>query len=67
MEQAEIREIKSGYLAVGNGWAVQGATREEALGHFHEAVESRRQIDARVLPERTLTVAASPNGTQRPS
>ncbi len=39
--------IKNGWAALGDGWAVHGHTREEALENFRKAEEKHREIDAR--------------------
>lgn len=46
-EEPRLRPIKGGWAASGRGWAVHGATREEAAQRFHAAVEQHRVIAAR--------------------
>jgi len=43
MENPRLTPIKAGWAARGNGWAVHGKTREEALRLFQEA-ENHHQI-----------------------
>ncbi len=50
MAEPRVVEIKAGWLAMGTGWAVQGASREEALVAFTEAERLHAKIDARPLP-----------------
>jgi hypothetical protein len=47
MEQAIFRPTAAGWIAYGDGWAVQGSTREEADRLFKEAVERHEEILAR--------------------
>ena len=47
--QQELREptltpIANGWSAHGDGWAVHGRTREEAIENFHKAEQRRREI-----------------------
>ncbi len=44
--EPELRPIKNGWAAYGDGWAVHGATREEAIQKYREAEEWHRMIDA---------------------
>jgi hypothetical protein len=44
-----LKPIKNGWAAFGDGWAVHGRTREEAIENFHRAEERYREIDARPL------------------
>ena len=44
-----LKPIKNGWAAFGNGWAVHGRTREEAIENFRKAEELHREIDARPL------------------
>ena len=50
-ENAEpvLAPIKSGWAALGDGWAVHGRTREEAVRKYEEAKQRHRDIDARPL------------------
>ena len=50
MEQPRIEQIKNGWAALGNGWAVFGTTKEEALAKFREAEERHKLIAARAEP-----------------
>lgn len=45
----DLRPIKNGWAAFGDGWAVHGKTEEEAMRLYHEAVEKHREIEARPL------------------
>jgi hypothetical protein len=42
-----LAPIKNGWAALGDGWAVHGHTREEALENYRRAEERHREIDAR--------------------
>lgn len=44
-----VYQVKGGWHAAGYGWAVRGATEEEAIQKFHEAVEKHKEIDQRGL------------------
>ena len=44
-----LKPIKNGWAAYGDGWAVHGHTKEEALQEFREAERRHREIDARPL------------------
>jgi hypothetical protein len=44
-----LKPIKNGWAAFGDGWAVHGHTREEAIQKFREAERRYREIDARPL------------------
>ena len=44
MVQLELSEIKGGWAARAGGWAVHGATKEEAMQRFEAAEEMRRNI-----------------------
>lgn len=46
-EKPELRPIKNGWAASGKGWAVHGATQEEALENFYQADQEHKRIDAR--------------------
>ncbi len=48
-ESVDLRPIKGGWAALGDGWAVHGKTKEEAVRLFHEAMERHREIDARPI------------------
>lgn len=45
----DLRPIKSGWAALGDGWAVHGETEEEAVRLYHEAIERHGEIDARPI------------------
>jgi hypothetical protein len=45
-EYPNLRSIKGGWAALGEGWAVHGMTKEEAVTLYHEAVERHKEIDA---------------------
>lgn len=49
MEPLDLSPIKGGWAAYGQGWAVHGYTKEEAVRLYQEAVERHREIDARVV------------------
>ncbi len=44
MLQLQLSEIKGGWAARAGGWAVHGATQEEATQRFYAAEEVRRSI-----------------------
>lgn len=44
METPRLKQIKTGWAAVGNGWAVHGATKEEAERLFTEAEHKHKLI-----------------------
>lgn len=46
--EPRLSPIKAGWSAHGVGWAVHGATREEAIRKYLEAERLHRQIDERV-------------------
>ena len=46
-KEPTLAPIKNGWAALGNGWAVHGSTREEALENYHKAEERHREIDSR--------------------
>ena len=43
----DVERVKNGWAAYGDGWAVHGSTREEAIRRYHEAVERHKRINAR--------------------
>lgn len=45
--EPELRPIKGGWAASGNGWAVHALTREEAIQKFKEAERQHEVIDSR--------------------
>lgn len=45
----DLKPIKNGWAALGDGWAVHGKTEEEAVRLYHETVEKHREIDARTI------------------
>lgn len=47
LEKPHLRPIKNGWAASGRGWAVHGATREEATERFYEAERIHRKIEVR--------------------
>jgi hypothetical protein len=42
-----LQEIKNGWAAIGNGWAVHGKTADEAQHLYNEAEKIHSIIDAR--------------------
>jgi hypothetical protein len=46
-QSLDVRPIKGGWAALGDGWAVHGKTKEEAVRLYHEAIERHKEIDAR--------------------
>lgn len=57
MEQPRIERIKNGWAAIGNGWAVHGATQEEALEKFRQAEQRHRKIDERIQDDPTINTS----------
>lgn len=47
MNDPMLLQIKRGWLARGEGWAVDGPTKEEAVKRYREAERRHREIDAR--------------------
>ena len=43
-KEPELFPILNGWAAHGDGWAVHGATREEALENYRKAEQRRREI-----------------------
>ena len=52
MRQPRLEQIKNGWAALGEGWAVHGSTQEEALELFRQAQRWHTDIEQRMLPER---------------
>jgi hypothetical protein len=46
-----VEPIKGGWAARGNGWAVHGKTREEAICLYQIAERKHREIESRPLPK----------------
>ena len=46
----EVYEIKGGWAARGNGWAVHAKTKEEALRKYREAAEEHAWLSERPIP-----------------
>lgn len=44
-----LSEIKNGWAAFGDGWAVHGHTKEDALQKYYEAEAKHREIAQRPL------------------
>jgi len=44
-----LSEIKNGWAALGDGWAVHGRTKDEALQKYYEAEVKHREIEQRPL------------------
>lgn len=49
----DIREIKGGWAALGDGWAVHARTKDEAIRRYNSAVEKRTEISRRPDPTET--------------
>lgn len=45
--QPKLQQIKNGWAAIGQGWAVHAPTQEEALRKFEEAERKHQEIAAR--------------------
>ena len=46
-----LDRIKGGWAARGNGWAVHGKSKDDALARFWDAVKKHEEIDSRPLRE----------------
>ena len=44
MENLRLTKIKAGWAAHGDGWAVHGSTREDAISAYRAAVEQLQEI-----------------------
>lgn len=44
-----LTPIKNGWAASGEGWAVHGRTKEEAIQKYYEAEAQHREIDQRLF------------------
>lgn len=51
-DSLDLRPIKNGWAVLGTGWAVHGATKEEAIKLYYEAIERHKEIDARRVETR---------------
>lgn len=45
----DLKPVKGGWAAFGDGWAVHGKSKEEAVRLYHEAVERHREMNARAM------------------
>lgn len=45
--EPDIRSIKNGWAAVGNGWAVFAQSRTEAIEKYREAEQTHAELAAR--------------------
>lgn len=45
MDRPTLQEIKVGWAAIGDGWAVHARTQEEALRLYAEAEEKHRHLE----------------------
>jgi hypothetical protein len=50
MTTPTLLKIKTGWLAKGDGWAVEGPTREDAQKAYETARLRHEEIDARPMP-----------------
>ena len=46
MIEPRLTQIVNGWAAQGRGWAVHGATKEEAILRFQEAEKKHEEVDA---------------------
>ena len=46
-----LARIKGGWAAYGDGWAVRGQSKDDALERFWQAVTRHKEIDQRPLKE----------------
>lgn len=49
MQEPQLVEIKDGWAALGEGWAVFGKTREDALERYVSADEKHAELRARTM------------------
>ncbi|MGB6838605.1 MAG: hypothetical protein WBF66_12995 [Dehalococcoidia bacterium] len=49
MAEPVLAQIKNGWAARGNGWAVHAPSQEEAIRKFEEAERRHKEIDARLF------------------
>lgn len=62
----DLTPIKGGWAAVGQGWAVFGSTRDEALARFEEAEARHETMRQREARDRTdVSDAERPSGQSR--
>ncbi len=54
----DIRPIENGWAILGDGWAVHGKTREEAVKLYHKAMERHKEIEVRPIEAATEEVGA---------
>lgn len=62
--EPRLEPIKNGWAAIGDSWAVHGATQEEALEKFQLALKRHREIDQenkKSVAERTPVGFYHPN------
>jgi len=63
MQEPQLVEIKDGWAALGEGWAVFGKTPDDALERYAAADEKHAELRARTIESRDATpdepVAAS--------
>jgi hypothetical protein len=50
MEYPVLKPIKTGWMALGDGWAVDASTKEEAIVLFREAERRHQEIMSREDP-----------------
>jgi len=60
MDNPRIEEIRGGFVAIGEGWAVVAATPGEAVKRYREAQRIHREIAAR--PDPVLSTQAAKPG-----
>lgn len=58
MTEPRMMKTRAGWLAVGDGWAVPGPTRDEALQRYRDAERRHDEIDARPLRAAEGTVSS---------
>jgi len=56
MKEPCLMEIRHGWAAIGDGWAVHAPTKEEALKQYAEAHQRHVEIEGRSLPTREENV-----------
>jgi hypothetical protein len=62
-QEPQLVQINNGWQAHGDGWAVYGATREEAIENYWKAVQRHKEILA--LPPWYIQVKAQSTSEER--
>ncbi len=62
MARPRVVEIRGGWLAIGQGWAVRGTSQAGAIAAFKKAERHHLEIDGRPLPGDTPEDSRPTNG-----